>query len=451
MSRRAVVDRPWLLWVCLGVGVASLLAWRLALGQARPNPVADERHHLPAIQRLERGEPAGDLPMPPAFHYLAVAWLRAGRASGLFDRAATEHVDLRGVRTLSTAASVGALLLFAGAVIAASRSATVLVPEERGDGSGALPAGAAARTLLLAWNPLLLPYTSLAYTEALSTLAIAAALCLHVCGRRFPGALALLAAVLIRQSNIVWALLFVAWDLLELARTWRRGGGASTARGALRSCLATSWPYLLLGAGVGVVVLFWPKLLFPSTGGNEARFNPAQLYLFGAAAAVLWAPLWIAVARAAARSILGPALAWGAACAAWVGAAGLLAMNFRNPHPWNGEPEYLQNKVLTLLDGSALFRGGVSFVLAAAAALAWLRLRRTAPRGPLVVAAAVSLVYLAPHWLVDQRYYILPSLFLDFCLPLSRREAWGLVAWRAVLTAGLCAYLLTRGASYAGL
>jgi hypothetical protein len=46
---------------------------------------------------------------------------------------------------------------------------------------------------------------------------------------------------------------------------------------------------------------------------------------------------------------------------------------------------------------------------------------------------AVALLYVAPHWLVDPRYYVVPAVLLTLLLPLNLAQLRRLAAWYALL------------------
>lgn len=387
------------------VGIASVLLWLTLLLAFRPNLIADERFHYPAIEAIAAGDhaPAAALPMFPFFHYVAagVTWIASGPRLWL-------------VRALSAACTCAAIVLYGASARREERS---------------------QRALLLAWQPLLLPYAALAYTEPMSTMFVCAALL----GRRLAhdgaAALSLVFAILTRQSN---ALLGV-WLI------------ATTPSGRTRGRYARNLnPYAFVSVFVLATIVFAPRYFVRPSEANSPRFNIAQFYFFALAWIALNAPLWTIAARRCARDWFKKR-GWGWRVALAVAAVGLLEMSYRNPHPWNANPDYLHDRVLAALMTSAVARWLVAGLLVAVAAC-WLS--DAARRGggwPLTWTWVFSLVYLGFHGLVDPRYAILPLVLLDDATPMSPAERAALVAWRGVLSVMTCSYLLSYGGPHSGL
>jgi hypothetical protein len=302
--------------MCLAA--ATVLAWLVILLAFKPSYIADEWRHFLVIQSLTRDEwpPAGYLPMLPAYHLLAAGVCKVFGCT------------LTVVRVLNAVLALLALLL-ADATIRLRR------PESRG-----------GSTLLLAWNPLLLPYLVLAYTEIATLLALLVALYLHVRGRWRWSAAALLCACLLRQSSVVWVAFFAAWAALQTLdqgglsrlRPWRLATESLQRRLAPRL-----WGHVLLIGAAAALFAMYPAFAAGSEIGNRAAVNRAQFYMFGLTAALLWAPVWIEQLARAWPARLAPRLAWAWVCALLLTAVGLLELAFDNPHPWNADPHYLRN------------------------------------------------------------------------------------------------------------
>jgi hypothetical protein len=308
------------------------------------------------------------------------------------------------------------------------------------------PDAAGSQTLLMAWNPLFLPYCVLVYTEPASMLAIVLGLYLHVRRCTILAAAALLVACLIRQSNIAWAALMAIWLLIESGEA-----GPRPTRAAIRKWLARAWPYLTLMALFVGACIIWPSRLLAPSSDNRAGFNPAQFYLFCFVSAIVFLPLWLEKLRRGWNDLFAPRLARAGVCAALVAAVGALVMLYSNPHHWNGNPNYLHDRFLVLLNTSASIRAVVSTLIVVAAVTLFAFVRQTEHRAMLSAAWIFALLFLAPHGLVDHRYYIFPLLFINFfsrCTPPQRRR---LCAWHLMLASATAAYTLAYGGPESGL
>ena len=403
-------------WLASG----GVVAWFVVYTLLKPEWVADEQRHFLVIQWFTEGQPlpAGFLPMLPVYHWVAAV------VASIFG---TSLVTVRAFNTLLAIACL--------AVVAA----TIRVRRPDSDGR---------ELLLFAWNPLLFPYLVMAYTETASILALLAALYCHVRGRLLLSAGALLVACLLRQSSIVWVAFFAAWAVIE---TWQRFPNAARRPWAvLRQAGPRIWGHALLMVAATALFIANPSFSAGMAHANRAAVNVAQYYLFGLVVAILWAPLWIARLRRDWAARLAPALARGVVCAICVGAIGLLAVAFRNPHPWNGDPLYLRNWPLMwmLTSQPARFLVAIVLVLVAVLAAGWVRSR---PRpAALALAGLCSILFITPHWLVDPRYYIVPTVFLNLLAGYEPGEVRRLVPWYLALTLALCSYIAVCGSPHGG-
>jgi hypothetical protein len=112
----------------------------------------------------------------------------------------------------------------------------------------------------------------------------------------------------------------------------------------------------------------------------------------------------------------------------------LLVLVFRNPHAFNGDPFYLRNRPLLLMEHSLGWRILGSAATVAVGWLAFWTIRRQPHSRVLALWAAFSVVYVMAHPPVDPRYYIVPLvLFLLFTrvTPAQNRK---LIAWYAAIT-----------------
>ncbi len=407
----------------LALACLSVVAWFLVLLWLKPQPLADERLHWPVILGLSHGQwPAPDaVPMLPTFHLVAAGAVRVGGQSLLI------------VRALSTVCTLVALVLLHGAVrVRHGRAAGPLV-------------------LLFAWNPLYFPYSVLAYTEPAALLALAAALRLHVSRRTVWAAGALLVACLVRQSNIVWVAFFAAWMVADRLDAGGGGGARRSSRGLWRAAWTDLWPYAAAVALCGGFLLARSSWALAPSDANRARVNIAQFYVFGFVVAVVWAPVWVQVARDLWPRRLAPALLRPWLCALALAVVGLLDLAFDNPHPWNWNPNFLHDRFVTLLYVSTPARYIVAIVIVLLLPLLTEHVWRRSDRYAVLTAWIFAILFLLPHWLVDHRYYIFPILFIHLGTRYTTGQMQLLCLWNGLLTLLAAGYVLVYGGTYSGL
>ncbi len=414
----------------LGLAVASVGLWCVALHWISPGPIADEREHWRIIVGLSQGRwpDAGHIATSPAYHFLVAQVVKL----------LGPHIMV--ARACSAIATIGALCL----ISAAARTR-----------HGALAPG---YVLLWAWNPLFFTYSAQVYTEATTLLVLAAAMWLHVRRQTIPAALALLLACVLRWNNLVWVAFFAAWriaDDWDAARAAHPPEGGGVVREFVSRAWFTwvraLWPYAAAIAVVSGYLLCNLDWALKPGMHNPAGFNPAQFYLLGFVLVTLWLPLWVQRVRDRWRVRLGPALARGWVAAALLAVAGPLVAWYVNPHPWNWNPNYLHDQFVTLLATSLLARGVlvglIVAVLPLAAGFVWQRPDRWA----VLTAWLFAVLFLLPHFLVDHRYHIFPVLFVHFCTRYATRELRGLSLWSGLLTLAIVLYLSGHATPQSGL
>jgi len=379
----------------------GLTVWLAALTVSGRGLVIDEWIHLGAIEHLASGRPGlpPGLAMLPGYHWI-MSW--PYRWFG-------EYVVA--LREINLGFALLGLWAYAGALRASGRDP-------------------GPRTAQLVWLPILFPFLTLIYTEAASLAAVMGALWCHTRQRYAAAAGMLLLAALVRQSNLVWAILFLGWVVVED----KDGAELPGPAGLVGRMLRAGWPYLvLLGGGLAFLMLHGPvATVRPET---NVGYNPAQLVMFGLFLGLVTLPLLVTGGKR-------PGWPW------WLGAAGLTALFglvYANPHPFNQTPDLWRNRILIAMDSSPAVR----WILCAASAAVlaglgrWMA-ARTRKRG-LVVWAGATLCYLAPHSLVEPRYYILPIAFLGFLAEIPPARERALTLWCGALTFAECCVLLAGG------
>jgi hypothetical protein len=400
------LDPAWL-------GVASVFLWLLVFDAAHPTQFADEHSHLAAILGIREGEwrPPPYLPMLTGYHWIValISWV-PGPSLSLG-------------RLISACLSSAAILFFA----AAKR-------EWEGERDG-------RATLSFAWLPILFPFTVMVYTDVAGVLFIVAAVWAKLSGRLWLSALFLLVAFFVRQSNIVWALFVTAWVALDTWEAWRAAD--EEERRAWSPAVLTLWfPRLFAHlAAVGFMGFFFltaGSLLPAPVEENRPQPNIGNLYLFCFTVLLVWAPLWVPRLPKDLRALTGfVRLRSAAAAGIGLGLAGLSAVlvaTYDNFHPWNHDERFIRNLPLIWMQEHVWLR--VIGVLLTYWALWFLvRFWREQPeRRLLLLLGGFLAVFLAPHVLVETRYYMVPFALAYLLISLPKREGTWLAGWSFVLS-----------------
>lgn len=440
-------------WQPLAAGASVVGLW-LALTLLNPHPIVDEILHAAIIERFARGDwrwPE-ELPMPPTYHAAAALLARA-----------TGDALLAG-RTLSALCALGTIALAAGL-------------QQR-----LTPRGHPDMSLHVAWCPAFFPLTALAYTDAAGLLGVVAGVYCHERRWRPAAAACLVVATAVRQSNVVWIALLLAWAVVDAWRGQRpdagaaRGGTRGGSRGGMPSrplplagrrlttlldapaaakrfmgvALRAGWAYLLALALIGLGLAQLGSLTLGRESLNMARFNLAQFYLFGLFTGAALLPVWLGALRRGWRDVYRPALGRAWCWALAVALAALIATQFANPHPWNRERWVLSNVPLLLLEHWPAVLWAAAAALAALLPLA-VGFTATQPRcGRLVLVWAFALLFLAPHWAACARYYVVPLALVSVEAVFAERIGRSLTVWCAAASAALATVLVFAGSEKFG-
>ncbi|MGE0454584.1 MAG: hypothetical protein AB7O37_19945 [Vicinamibacteria bacterium] len=387
--------------IALALGLALLAGqtfWALR-HVGRLGRYSDEFHHLRQILRFCRGEWVLDpkITVLPAYHALATVWATALGGCSL-DR----------VRALSAAAG----LLVAYACYRAAGRLRLPDPE--------------ARALLCVFLPVLLPYHVLAYTDSVSLAANMVTFSLLVGQRPRLAGLVAGASILIRQTNVAWAVLVCLVEIAE-SRPW--AGGWSS----LRELARRLWPAGASLAAFGAFVIWNGGVPVGSRGDHRLGLYSGNVFFALFLLGVLALPLVAWTLFLHRRRLAEPRLL------ALLAAAGLLfAGTFRADHPSNRIPGFLHNDLVAWVVSDPRIAG--AFLVPVAAALAMLYLTPLA-RPSLWVIYPTALFALVPAKLIEHRYAI-PWLVLFL---LCRRGAPAPLEWAAVALSVVLGDLLLAG------
>ena len=384
------------------LAIALAFLWQGVFAWLHPLPFGDEYDHQYAIFQIAAGDlELQGLPMLPGYHVLVAAF------------GSLVPPSLEFSRLLSTFFFVGTLLLVASTPRPGSRRLASPLP--------------------IALLPILFPYTALAYTDTASLFFVIAAVWTRGRGLHALSACAAFLACLMRQSNGLWVLFLIAWNVLEAQRE-----GQSSVREFLRRNIGHLLVLLLLA-----LLLVWGGgLLVDDIPENRPRPNLGQAYLLSFLVLVLWAPIWWSLTREASTTLWSgtrPA-SWArpaARTAAFFGSllvlGAVLFTTFENWHPWNQIPWFLRNRPLIWMENHWSFRLLAVAGLFLAIGGLWSLWRRQEDRPPAALLSIFTVLFLLPHPLVEVRYFLVPFVLAHLVTDLTGAQDRRLTLWYAAL------------------
>jgi alpha-1,2-glucosyltransferase len=278
--------------------------------------------------------------------------------------------------------------------------------------------------------PVLAPFFFLVYTDVLALALILWATFATLRARHVVSALLLSFAILVRQSDVVWAAflaLLVTWPAL---RARRRNDIIASIRRAI--------PYL---APVVVFVAFWIENGSISFSHEQAAMHPefsfhAGNVLLGVVLAGVLLPLQAGAGVAAFHSTL--------ARQRWLFAVPFVAF-FAVPfflvadNPYNGaQPDFFVHNGIVQLVATTPWRFvAAAFATIAVCGLGWTRLLHDGAQW----LYPISAFFLAAEWLIETRYLIVP-----FALWLALREHRNhAIEWTTLALWAVLAVLIVAG------
>ncbi len=282
------------------------------------------------------------------------------------------------------------------------------------------PCLSAAQLLFL---PTILPFFFLLYTDVLGLLFVLLAVLLTWDDRMFAAALAAIAAVLVRQTHIVWM-------LFTFALPYVRAHGWKLQKEEVLDHLRRGWLFLVGFAGFALFVLINRGVALGDSKAHPAfQFRTGNVAYALFVVFVVFLPLHLANLRRIVRLVR--ARPWSLLVVA--GVFLLLWFVTRFDHPYNDWRYFLRNKLFHRVEESVLWRG--LFFSAIAFTILSLAVTRLRESGCLLL-YPIAILSLAPSWLVDPRY-AMPALalFVLFRARRSEKLEWAVLAWCALLSA----------------
>lgn len=287
-----------------------------------------------------------------------------------------------------------------------------------------------ARTLQYFFLPILLPYHFLIYADSVSLLANLVTMALLLRGRFALAGLAGSAAILFRQTNVVWLVLVCAVALADDPAVWDEDRPLATA-------IRRTWTALLGLAGFGGFVLWNGAVAVGGRGAFAAGLHTGNVFLFLALYFVLFLPANVYALRRR-RDRLVRVAPWALVLGAYLA----FLATFRVDHPFNKFEGFLRNEMLSAVATNLVARH-VFFAFAAGGLLSLYatRLRRPA----LYLVYPLALATLLPLRLIEHRYglaaFVLLLVFREDDPPPVEAAAVGL----SILLSGVLLYGLARG------
>jgi alpha-1,2-glucosyltransferase len=275
-----------------------------------------------------------------------------------------------------------------------------------------------SKTLQYVFFPLLYPFFFLIYTEPLSILLVCLAIYLTLRKRYSIAGLVGILSCLVRQDNIMWVgflfLLFIH-DVLRAGNSspvTRAGERPGLGRATIRTVAVNGAGYLIAFALFAAFVLVNKGVAMGDAGMNRlSKPHLENVYFLLFTFFFLFlpmnlakAPMIVALVR---RHKLAPVYI--------IGFFLLFLATFTIDHPYNTEPWaqwFLSNRVLTYFKQDML-RKALFFLPILYSVLSLLTTRLYERKYYLIF--PLSILFLASHWLIDPRYYLIPFvLFLLF-------------------------------------
>jgi alpha-1,2-glucosyltransferase len=335
----------------------------------------DEARHLAQIDRFIHGDlrPASDLAMTPGYHaFMALVTKLLGTTS------------LEAMRTVNVVISAVCIGTFA-----------MLLRQVH----GRVPA---QRLIQFSFFPIILPYYFLVYSDIFSLLLVLTAMLLALRRQHFFAALAAIAGVTVRQTNIVWL-------VLAPVLAYCMHNDFALRRAPIVGFMKTGWFYALGVFGFALFV-YWNR----GVAIGEKTLNPAfsfhlgNIYFFLALYGVFFLPRIVGRRREIALFIRDHRYT-GAALAPLFA---LYLLGFQaDDHPDNrfAPKFFLRNRILMSIAASPLIKI-VAFLPMGLAALDILA--TSVRKREIWLVLLFTTLALVPAWLVEQRYYIIPFALL---------------------------------------
>lgn len=266
---------------------------------------------------------------------------------------------------------------------------------------------AVLKTIQFAFFPLVVPFMFLVYTDIFSLGLLLATFYLVYKGRFNQAGFTGLLSLLVRQNNVVWLVFYLCLIYLEIH------GNSFHWKKAVQY-LKQSW-FLLLDILLFMLFILWHKGF--SLGNEQMHpvsfFKMGNVYLILFLFAFLFLPYMISSIGKVIREIriIGPIRLIKKYKIVLLMAPFLIlfpAFTFVNDHPYNWTWWFLHNFFLVFFTAD-IFRKLIFFTIVTISlyALGVMKLEKKS----FYLLYPFTVLFLAPSWLIEARYYIVPFIF----------------------------------------
>lgn len=287
------------------------------------------------------------------------------------------------------------------------------------------------RTLQYVFLPISFLYFPLIYTDIFSLFLILTAFFFALSKRYSLSALVSLVALAVRQNNIVWVAFFWVY-------TYVSENGLTFSPKKVLAHLRSKGGYIIVAAFFGLFVWFNHGIALGDREHQQFGFYMGNLYFFLAVSGVLFLPYLLSSWVGSDRAFLKKRLLFGVF--AGIVAAGCFLFFPPEIHEYNLKMKFLRNIVLSFAYhqyawayAAAIFSGCLALFL--------MKFEKPSlALFPFVIAG------LAPSFLVEQRYLIVPIVFiLLFREESSLKIEYATVLYFLLLSSGLVFMVLRVG------
>jgi alpha-1,2-glucosyltransferase len=281
---------------------------------------------------------------------------------------------------------------------------------------------AGVRTLQYAFFPIIFPFFSLIYTDVVSVLFVLIALYCALKNKPSLSGLFWIGSMCIRQNNVVWLplLFFIAMgkvSRVDCFAGWRWPGWQITCKQVYR-LLLHSWSFML-GSILFVTFIICNKgiVLGDKVAHPFPSIHAGNIYFFLFIVLITLLPVHLENLPKMFRFLRERKAIWISMAIACMYVVFL--NTFENSHFYNQGNTWLLRHKLLIYFASDIQHKTILFIFIALALLSLLVTRLK--RNVFYLIYPLIGVYLAFSWLIEQRYYMIPIVFL---LLFRERKTW---------------------------
>lgn len=303
------------------------------------------------------------------------------------------------------------------------------------------PKASKGKTLLFILLPILFPFFFLVYTDMMSLLFVLLMFYFMLKGNYTLSALFGLLSFVVRQNNIIWVLFSIVYI----------GAAGNRFKAAIKKNLTPGFFKTVLPY---IIVLVVASAFFMKTGGfslGDKEKHPAFYLGFMNLYTALFFLFWINLPenlynlKSLSQKIKKIKPSQMLLITSLAGAFFIFfLLTFKIDHPYNNYQIYsyfLRNKILHLFDSSIFLRSAFfACVLLAIASLYATKFKEK--RQYLIY--LFSGIFLASSWLIENRYFLIPFVFLNLFAARNQKTERCMIIWY-LISSGIYMYLFYTG------